>query len=106
MARLLSRENGVEEWFDYDPITDAVSISTVQDVSALMETMNEKRKQELWSKEVKNDLVHFAKIPTIVELELRKKGIDIHDKNCTKRLIQEIQQNYPYLMSHHGKRFA
>lgn len=106
MARLLSSENGIEEWFDYDPINDQMIIQTRQDVTGILEAMNEKRKQEKWRDEVKADWVHFAKIPAAVEMELMKKGIDIHDRNCTQRMIREIQTNYPYLLSHEGKRLA
>ena len=106
MARLLSSENGIEEWFDYDPINDQMIIQTRQDVTEILETMNQKRKQEKWRDEVKADWVHFAKIPAAVEMELMKKGIDIHDRNCTQRMIKEIQANYPYLLSHEGKRLA
>jgi hypothetical protein len=104
--RLLSSENGIEEWFEYDPITDKMNIQTRQDVTSLLEAMNEKRKQGKWHEEVKADWVHVCKIPHAIEIELHNKGIDLHDKNCTKRLMKEIQTNYPYLLSHHGKRFA
>lgn len=106
MSRLFSSENGVEQWFDYDPINDQMCITSKQDVTALLEAMDSKRKQERWGAEVKEDWVHFAKIPEVVEMELLKKGIRLHDKNCTKRLIKEIQTNYPYLLAHNGKRFA
>lgn len=106
MARLLSSENGIEEWFDYDPIQDQMIIQTRQDVTGILETMNEKRKQGKWNEEVANDWVHVAKIPVAVQLQLKEKGLDLYDKNCTKRLLQELQTNYSYLLSHHGKRFA
>lgn len=106
MSRLLSSENGIEEWLDFDPINDQMIIQTRQDVTPLLDAMNEKRKQEMWKGEVRADWVHFAKIPAVVEMELLKKGLNIHDKNCTKALIKEIQTNYPYLMAHDGKRFA
>ena len=105
-ARILDSDGNKTEYFDYDPIDDKCTITTVQDVSSFIDHMKEKRKQELWGGQVKNDFVHFCSIPTIVELELRKKGIDIHDKNCTKKLMQEIQQNYPYLLVHDNKRFV
>ena len=104
--KLLSSENGREEWFDYDPIQDQMCVQVREDVTDLLEAMNNKRKQELWNKEMKSDFVHFAKIPVAVELELRNKGIRLEDKNSTQRLIKEIQTNYPHLMAHHGKRFA
>jgi hypothetical protein len=104
--RLLSSDNGREEYFDYDPINDQMNIQVREDVTSLLEAMDSKRKQERWGKEVKDDFVHFAKIPVAVELELMNKGIKLGDKNCTQRLIKEIQTNYPYLLAHHGKRFA
>lgn len=109
MARLLSSENGVEEWFDYDPINDQMIVQTRQDVSPILEVMNEKRKQECWRDEVKRDMVHFCKLSPIVEMELMNKGIDttrLNDPDTFKRFAREIQTNYPYLMSHQGKRFA
>ena len=106
MARLLSSEHGIEEWFDYDPINDQMIIQTRQDVTPILDAMNEKRKQEKWGSEVKADWVHVAKIPHAVEMELLKKGIALHDRNCTQRLMRELQTNYPYLLSHGGKRFA
>lgn len=104
--RLLSSENGIEEWLEYDPITDMMNIQTRQEVGPVLEAMNHKRLQERWGSEMKADFVHFAKIPAVVEIELKQKGIDIHDRNCTQRLMREIQTNYPYLLAHHGKRFA
>jgi len=32
-----------------------------------------------------------------VEMELKKKGIDIYNPHQTKELIKEINTNYPYL---------
>lgn len=109
MARLISSENGIEHWFDYDPILDQVLIQTREDVTPLLEKMNEERKQELWSEQVKRDMVHFCKLPNTVEHELMKKGIDtnrLNDPETYKRFAREIQANYPYLLAHQGKRFA
>lgn len=109
MARLLSSENGIENWFDYDPINDQMIIQTRQDVTPILEKMNEERKQELWSHQVKQDLVHFCQLPPVVDHELLKKGIDtnrLSDPETYKRFVKEITANYPYLLAHHGKRFA
>lgn len=106
MSDVLWSENGVSTVFDYNHLTDDMHLTTVQDVRPVVEAMNEKRKQDRWKKEVKEDWVHFAKIPAVVEMELLQKGISLYDKNCTKRLIQEIQTNYPYLLAHDGKRLA
>jgi hypothetical protein len=109
MARLISSENGIENWFDYDPIRDQVLIQTREDVTPLLERMNEERKQELWAGQVKKDMVHFCKLPLTVDHELMKKGIDtnrLSDPNTYKRFVREITANYPYLLAHQGKRFA
>lgn len=109
MARLISSENGIEQWFDYDPIQDQMIVQTRENVTPLLEKMNEERKQELWRHQVKNDLVHVCTIPTTVECELMKKGIDINrlnDPETYKRLVREITANYPHLLAHQGKRFA
>jgi len=93
-----NQETGVTQYFDYDELTDVMSITTVQDVSGILDQLKTKKNDpEAWKKGVKGSFAHFATIPPVVEVELRKKGINIYDKNCTKRLIQEIEQNYPDL---------
>jgi hypothetical protein len=90
--------NQTHQYFDYDPLTGDVSITTTQDVSETLDVLKTKRDDpEAWKKGVKECFAHYASIPVIVEMELKKKGISIYDKNCSKRLIQEIEQNYPYL---------
>ena len=37
----------------------------------------------------------YAKIPPIIELQLRAKGIDIHNPDHHKRMLAEINTNYP-----------
>jgi hypothetical protein len=106
MSRLMDTVDGIETWFDFDETTNKQTITYRQDCTAFLETMNQKRISNEWAKEVKQDWVHCAKIPSGVELQLRAKGIKLEDKNCTKKLMKEIQENYPYLMSHGGKRFA
>lgn len=89
---------GMTQYFDYDPMTGDIFISHEQDVSGMLDAFSQKRNDpEAWKKGVKESFAHYATIPAIVELELRKKGIDINDKSQTKRIIQEIEKNYPYL---------
>ena len=89
---------GVAQYFDYDPLKDEVSLTSVQDVSGFLDHMNNLRNNEDYSKRgMKKDWWHYASIPAIVEIEMRKKGIDIYDKNATKAIIKEINENYPWL---------
>lgn len=100
MAILFDHDHltGVSQYFDYDPLKDEVSLTSVQDISGFMDHLQRLRNDEEYSKKgMKQDWWHYASIPAIVEIELRKKGIDIYDKNATKRIIKEINENYPWL---------
>lgn len=89
---------GTVQTYDYDPTTDTHMITTHQQVSALLDSLQTRRNDpDYWKKAIKEEWVHFASIPTVVELELKKKGLNLYDKNATKRIMQEIEINYPYL---------
>lgn len=96
--------NGVTEYFDYDPMNGNIHITYEQDVSDLLDSLGKMRNDpEAWKKGVKESWAHYAKIPVLVEIELKKKGIDVYDKTQTKRIIQEIEMNFPYLKSTDAK---
>lgn len=87
---------GVSQFFDYDESTDIINIRHEQDVSAILDNAKQLRSQaktfgqiEEWS--------HYCTIPAIVELELRKKGLKLTDRNDMPAIIREIERNYPYL---------
>ncbi len=89
---------GVTQTYDYDPITDTHAITSTQDLSGFLDAMKAKRDNpDAWKKGVKESWAHYASIPPVIEMEMRKKGIDIHDRTQTKRILNEINQNYPYL---------
>jgi hypothetical protein len=97
---------GVTQYYDYDPVTDSHSITSMQNLDAFMEALKQKRNNpEAWAKGVKEEWAHYASIPPVIEMELRKKGIDIFNPHQTKELIKEINTNYPFLKAtsaHHG----
>ncbi len=39
----------------------------------------------------------YAKLPPIVILQMRAKGINVFNQNDQKRMFQEINENYPHL---------
>lgn len=91
-------ETGVTEYFDYDPIADAVSITTSQDVTGFLDRMNTLRNNGSYSQQgMKEEWWHYCSIPPVVELELRKKGLDLNNKDHMKRILKEINAHYPYL---------
>lgn len=96
----------MSEFFDYSPHNGMrydtedgdkdgdIVIHSSQDVQPVLDQMQAKR---LSGENKKLKLRHYCTIPTWVEVELRKKGIDIYNKHQTKELLKEINTNYPKL---------
>jgi hypothetical protein len=101
----------MSEFFDYNPNRgtwyevdeDAQSggmfIHTKQDVQPIIDHATAIRNSGLAEKKArKTDFLHYATIPAHVELEIKEKyGISIYDKHETKKLLQIINRDYPYL---------
>lgn len=95
---------GAKQYYSYNPDRDEHSLTTVEDVSGLLDALKNKRNATPEFGKVE-EFAHYATLPNTVIMELMNKGININDKNCTKRLIQEINTNYPYLKTttkHHA----
>jgi hypothetical protein len=91
-------ETGITETFDYDPITESFSIVSTQDITGFLDTMKTARLDvDKTTKGIKEDWWHYCSIPTVVELELRKKGLCLENKDHMKAILHEINVNYPYL---------
>jgi hypothetical protein len=97
MILLDTNLDGSKEYFHHDENTDVTTITTVQDVSGFLDRLKAKRNDIGDSSLMKEEFWHYASIPTIVEIELRNKGINIYNKDHTKALLKEINSNYPYL---------
>jgi hypothetical protein len=87
---------GVRKYFDYDEATGNAHIRSEQDVSGLLGRNAELRNTRACDA---GEMQLWATIPPVVQLELRKKGIDIFsdDPSMLKRMRQEIEANYTYL---------
>lgn len=95
---------GSKQYYSYNAETDEHHITTVEDVSVLLDALKAKRNAASEFGKVE-EFAHYATLPNTVVIELMNKGIDINDKNCTKRLLQEINTNYPHLKAttkHHA----
>lgn len=89
-------ERGIAHYFDYHDATGEAEITTVQDVGAVMEYAKELSKDDLnFTRGVRKGWWLYAKIPAIVELKMRARGINLRDPASTKRIIQEINEHYP-----------
>lgn len=84
------------EYYSYDADKDEHKITTVQDVSALLDAIKQKRESTQQFGKVE-EFAHYATIPTTVIIDLKNKGIDIFNKDHTKAMLKEINTTYPYL---------
>ena len=86
-------------WYehDYDPLTDKTIITTKQDVKPVLDHIQRKRDSGYVDRGIKKGWWHYATIPAWVEVELKAKGINIYKQGDTKRLLDEINTNYPFL---------
>lgn len=100
MKQLLDYDalTGVTEWFEYDHITDKFTITREQDVSKFLDEVKRRRNDTDYSKKgIKEDWWHYASIPNVVIMELKKKGIDVFNKHQIKEVLKAINTDYPLL---------
>lgn len=91
---------GVREFFDYDDATGVATIRREQNVQAAVDYATEIRNAGMSDRKYAKhgkEAALYAILPAGVQLELMAKGIDIHDPNCTRRLLETINRDYPYL---------
>jgi hypothetical protein len=97
-------------FFDYDPLTgirtdmeydESTGIATLvhtQDLSSFADKQKALQNSGATDSGIKEGMWHYASIPPIVQLELRKKGLDIYsrDKTMLNRILREIDENYAF----------
>lgn len=86
-------------WYehDFDNQTGETIITTKQDVKPVVDKAAKLRNAGHIDEGIKQGMWHYATIPPVVELELRKKGISLTKQSDRNRLLKEIDQNYPHL---------
>jgi len=104
----------MSKFFEYDPVTgvrydtedaegDNITVHASQDLQPILDHTQRIRNSGV-ADDAGSDFAPYCTIPTWLEIELRNKGINIYDKNSTKRLLREINTNYPafkYTRLHH-----
>jgi hypothetical protein len=91
-------DTGVTQTFDYDPVTENVTLSSSQNLDSFFEAVKQRRDNpDAWKKGVKEEWAHYASIPHVIEMKLREEGIDINNPNQTKELLKAINTKYPFL---------
>lgn len=88
---------GVRHDYEYDAETGNATIHTSQDVSALLDYNKILANDSLTDKGIKENWWLYAKVPPVVILQMRKKGIDFYNRDHFQRVLQEINSFYPAL---------
>src|SRR3990167_1079544 len=101
------------EFFEYDPLTgvtyeteqigDTTILHTSQDLTPLLERNKRIANEGAKDKGIKESWWHYCDIPPVIYLELKKKGIDIHNPDHGKAMFREINANYPALKLTHKR---
>ena len=100
----------MSELFDVDPVTgirttlhwdeakDSVEIRRTADVEPVLDyTKAAANELGMNREDIRKGWWLYAKLPPIVILQMRAKGINVFDKNDEKRMFEEINTNYPHL---------
>ena len=101
----------MREFFDYDPITGLAEyvefadgkmhLTYEQDVEAVLNHTKALANEGLPDKNFKGEGWLYAIIPAVVEMQMRKKGINLMDPTHVGKVVKEINENYPLLKTTH-----
>ena len=89
--------NGVVETNVFDEESGLLTLAKSEDVEPLLDQNAEIRNTRMTAPGEKKGFALYARIPVTVQYELLNKGISVLNKHHRKRLLDEINQNYPYL---------
>lgn len=89
---------GIRTDFKWHEADNEYRITRVADVEPILDAANAARNEHgLGREDIKRNWWHYCSIPPIVQLQLRAKGINIHNKDHQARMLEEINTNYPKL---------
>lgn len=94
---------GEATWYDYDPIEDVAAIKTESaDLSSFVDYTKAQANEGVHDDRGKDARMwKYASLPASVIVELHAKGIDITNREHHKRMLREINTNYPWLKTTH-----
>ena len=96
--------SGIRTDFKWHESDQSYQMIRTADVEPALEAEKVSRNESgLGREDIKRNWWHYCTIPAIVQLQLRAKGINIHDKDHQDRMIAEINTNYPHLKLTTGK---
>ena len=82
--------------FDYDTATDRMTITHLQDVEPALKLAAEMRASSEYTKHgIKNDMLHYAIIPEVIQLEmLQKHGVDCGNRDHWPAVYKLLNTEY------------
>ena len=89
--------SGIRTDFEYDEQTGNVHLHRSADVSGLLDYTKSLANDGLTDGGIKKGMWLYAKIPPVVMIAMRNKGINVEDGRHIDRVISEINSNYPHL---------
>jgi hypothetical protein len=100
------------EFFDYDPLTGLteyyeetadgqIQIHTYQDVEPVIDYCKALANEGLPDGNFRGEGWLYAMLPAIVVGQLMKRGINVMDQNDVKKVVDEVNTNYPWLKTTH-----
>lgn len=96
--------NGIRTDFKWSENAQEYALIRTADVEPVLDAAARARNGAGVNREdIKRNWWFYCSIPPIVQLQLREKGINIHDKDHQDAMIAEINTNYPHLKMTTGK---
>lgn len=94
-------DTGVTHSTDFDEVSGRMFLHASQDLEPLIERNKLYKIHAAKDSGIKQDMFHYASIPSVVQLELRKRGLSIFSKDPAEllKIRQIIQNEYPALMT-------
>ena len=90
--------NGAWVETNYSAHEDKITVHRKQDLEGLLAYTKANRDSGVNDKIGKDFFFSkYATIPAVIQVELLKKGINVHNPNQTKEVMRELNRNYPYL---------
>ena len=99
----------MSEFFEMDPVTgirtdlawdeslQEMTLIRTADVEQVLDFCKANANEGLNRKGIQESWWVYAKLPAIVILQMRAKGINVFDQNDQKRMFAEINSNYAHL---------
>lgn len=83
--------------FDYNEATDQMTITHQQNVEPFLKRAAEMRaSKEYTDHGMKRDLVHYAILPEVIQVEMRDKyGVDVDNRDHWPKVFELINTVYP-----------